>query len=374
MDRGFTGHEHLREFTLINMNARMYDPEVGRMLAVDNFIANPNSSQDYNRYTYANNNPLMYADPSGEIAVAAAVVIGAIVGAYLGGASANSTFNIAKWENNATTWIGIGTGVLMGGLSGGLAAAGQLSISAGVTVAGVTIGQVAMTPSSTSYDLSVSSGNKSVNVASWDKSSYKKMVGDAENAEYMGGWDYIMSSPKTQQLFLEHVGRYWSITTNLEGKTTEYRGYSFLEAYREYVLNLGVNSNIATGLVGYDVNAGAMYSRREGLQLYFDVGYSVGGMLNPISLNVGKYKSQRTNGHLSYSDIRGYGTSNNYSIWFAGFTEGGSASRQEMQFPPPTFSSSPYNYRGFSISDPYSKLVVPFGFSRSYTHTWISRF
>ncbi len=32
-DRGFTGHEHLDGFQLLNMNGRMYDPVVSRMLA-----------------------------------------------------------------------------------------------------------------------------------------------------------------------------------------------------------------------------------------------------------------------------------------------------------------------------------------------------
>lgn len=36
--RGFTGHEHLPEFSLINMNGRMYDPLLGRMLSPDNYV------------------------------------------------------------------------------------------------------------------------------------------------------------------------------------------------------------------------------------------------------------------------------------------------------------------------------------------------
>ena len=115
--RGFTGHEHLREFTLINMNARMYDTETGRMLAVDNYVLDAHNSQDYNRYSYARNNPLKYSDPSGE-SVIAAIAIGAIVGAYIGGSSANGTFNPTKWENNSRTWWGIGIGAVTGGFGG----------------------------------------------------------------------------------------------------------------------------------------------------------------------------------------------------------------------------------------------------------------
>ncbi|WP_291200382.1 FG-GAP-like repeat-containing protein [Dyadobacter sp.] len=65
--RGFTGHEHLTNFNLINMNGRMYDPVVGRVLSPDNFVQNPYSTQAYNRYSYVMNNPLKYTDPSGEV-------------------------------------------------------------------------------------------------------------------------------------------------------------------------------------------------------------------------------------------------------------------------------------------------------------------
>ncbi|GAB6013453.1 RHS repeat-associated core domain-containing protein [Viscerimonas tarda] len=33
--RGYTGHEHLPEFSLINMNGRVYDPVLGRFLSPD---------------------------------------------------------------------------------------------------------------------------------------------------------------------------------------------------------------------------------------------------------------------------------------------------------------------------------------------------
>jgi len=55
----------LDEFGLINMNGRCYDPVVGRFLSPDIVVQNPNSTQCYNRYSYAVNNPLKYTDPSG---------------------------------------------------------------------------------------------------------------------------------------------------------------------------------------------------------------------------------------------------------------------------------------------------------------------
>ncbi len=64
-DRGFTGHEHLNNFDLINMNGRMYDPWLGRFLSPDPFVQAPTYSQNFNRYSYAFNNPLKFTDPSG---------------------------------------------------------------------------------------------------------------------------------------------------------------------------------------------------------------------------------------------------------------------------------------------------------------------
>lgn len=65
-DRGFTGHEHLVDFGLINMNGRMYDPMMSMMLSPDNNIQMPQYSQNFNRYSYCLNNPLKYSDPTGE--------------------------------------------------------------------------------------------------------------------------------------------------------------------------------------------------------------------------------------------------------------------------------------------------------------------
>ena len=65
-DRGFTGHEHLTAFGIINMNGRAYDPMLSMMMSPDENIQDPDFSQNYNRYSYCYNNPLRYYDPSGE--------------------------------------------------------------------------------------------------------------------------------------------------------------------------------------------------------------------------------------------------------------------------------------------------------------------
>lgn len=67
LQRGYTGHEMLPEFGIINMNGRLYDPLLGRFFSPDNYVQLPDFSQSYNRYSYCLNNPLKYTDPSGEL-------------------------------------------------------------------------------------------------------------------------------------------------------------------------------------------------------------------------------------------------------------------------------------------------------------------
>ena len=105
-DRGFTGHEHLNEFKLVNMNGRIYDPVLGRFLSPDNYLQLPDYTQNLNRYTYALNNPLSYTDPSGNSFLGS--LFGAWFGNYLiGGAdrwiNKGMSFNDAFFNKNYIT-------------------------------------------------------------------------------------------------------------------------------------------------------------------------------------------------------------------------------------------------------------------------------
>jgi RHS repeat-associated protein len=69
--KGFTFHHHDDDVTeqadnpgIIDMKGRVYDPKIGRFMTADP-IASPLFSQGQNRYAYAGNNPLAFADPSG---------------------------------------------------------------------------------------------------------------------------------------------------------------------------------------------------------------------------------------------------------------------------------------------------------------------
>lgn len=68
-DPGYTGHVYDDELGLSYMQARYYDPVLGRFMAMDSAAVNPNDPRTFNRYAYANNNPYKYIDPDGRDAI-----------------------------------------------------------------------------------------------------------------------------------------------------------------------------------------------------------------------------------------------------------------------------------------------------------------
>lgn len=60
---GYTGHEHIDEFGLINMNARIYDSKIGMFISVD---PQAGSYPGTYPYTYCGGDPMNRVDPTGE--------------------------------------------------------------------------------------------------------------------------------------------------------------------------------------------------------------------------------------------------------------------------------------------------------------------
>jgi RHS repeat-associated protein len=67
LTRGYTSQEMLDGQCLINMNARVFDPGLGRFMGADSVVSDGYDSQSYNRYSYVENDPLNHTDPSGHV-------------------------------------------------------------------------------------------------------------------------------------------------------------------------------------------------------------------------------------------------------------------------------------------------------------------
>ena len=113
-------------------NHRYYVPFIYRWLTMDDLSYFDSSSiNGINLFAYCKNNPVMYVDPDGNVAISLTIlglIIGAVIGAIIGGVVA---YNIAKnnneegWELFRWTLVGVLGGGIIGGLIG--ACAGTLT-------------------------------------------------------------------------------------------------------------------------------------------------------------------------------------------------------------------------------------------------------
>lgn len=142
LGRGFTGHEHLPWFGLINMNARLYDPLLCRFLSPDPYVQAPDFTQSFNRYSYGLNNPLSYTDPNGEFVITTALIIGAAIGVAIG---TYCGYKIG-YSKGATGWKMAGYmigGGLIGGIAGFAGGAAGAAVGSAIGIGGFAGGAIA---------------------------------------------------------------------------------------------------------------------------------------------------------------------------------------------------------------------------------------
>lgn len=142
--RGYTMHEHLSAFGLIDMNGRMYDPLTGMFLSPDPFVQAPDNWLNFNRYGYCYGNPFMYSDPSGEYALIDDLIAGVIGGVVnlVGNLITGDITNV--WHGISSFGTGFAGGVvtLYAGpiVGGGIMGAGNSIVNQGFTVGWSNIG------------------------------------------------------------------------------------------------------------------------------------------------------------------------------------------------------------------------------------------
>ena len=240
LGRGYTGHEHLTQFGLINMNARLYDPAIGRFLSPDPFVQDPLFSQNFNRYSYCFNNPLKYTDPDGEyaliddlIAAVAGGIVNVVVNAFQG--------NIHSW-GQGFSYFGVGAAGTWAGLYAGPLASGAI-IGSGNNFVTQGFG---------------SNGNWNWSNISYDQVLMRGLMG--AGMSYLGGQVSDLISPYVSNL-----------TSGIGGQAVQQ----------------GLSQAITNSATGFTINAGSAWfqgaSFKEGLKeggkgalMSFGIGFSSG--------------------------------------------------------------------------------------------------
>ena len=120
----YRGYYYDNETGFYYLQSRYYDPEICRFISADNLELLPDLSQvpgQLNLYAYCNNNPVNYTDPSGEILLSTAILIGLGIGAAVGvgvGIGIGLANGASGWELFADAMLGMGLGGLLGAAIG----------------------------------------------------------------------------------------------------------------------------------------------------------------------------------------------------------------------------------------------------------------
>ncbi len=136
----FTGKELDASTGLYYYGARYYDPQLGRFISADTIVQAPYDPQSLNRYSYCNNNPINYVDPTGNSWWKS--FWHSFVGSFVGGVvtALAMVFSGGSLAPMAPFIFGGVSGAVTGGLSGGwqgaLIGAGMGLATAGAAVYG----------------------------------------------------------------------------------------------------------------------------------------------------------------------------------------------------------------------------------------------
>ncbi len=266
--RGYTGHEHIDAFDLINMNGRAYDPVVGAFLSPDPYVQAPDMPQNLNRYAYCLNNPLKYTDPSGEfiMTIMFAMMTNVMIQGLSGNMNTMGSFFLAAGIGAASAGVGLATGsIFLGaffGQTGNSLVNGNnfgQSVLAGLQAGATSVAVAA------GWQL-ISSGTQSAYKAIAEKIKFNKVHGE------------ILSSPTFQ-------GKYKGIETGIE--TTE----QLVEEAKKFLPDL--DEYASDVLLSSDPNAKAMTATYQGIDILDDDtllhnGAEVGGVTIPYEDYAGR--------------------------------------------------------------------------------------
>ena len=123
----FTGEQLDPNSNLYYLRARYYDPEVGRFNSRDPFAGSLSDPVSLHKYLYAQNNPVFYVDPTGELVdIKETAIVSAIINII---ASIAIDIGVNKKKFGLDVLINAGIAGIIGGLTGGAGAAAGNAIT-----------------------------------------------------------------------------------------------------------------------------------------------------------------------------------------------------------------------------------------------------
>lgn len=302
LGRGYTGHEHLPWFGLINMNARLYDPVTARFLSPDPYVQAPDCTQSFNRYAYALNNPMRYSDKSGELFGIDDLVLAYAVGAALGAVSgAFAAYRMGA--HGFLNYLGFMlTGACLGTINGVMSAMIPATIPIGAHGFGISfIPQLAVGTDGMGFGFNVGVGYTVTNLKYWltgfnvgvnaGVSYYPSATGTGE-AGFETRLGYGIDSQWRQSIHFGIGSTYFS-----SGETSQLNGNLFLGGNKWRITyendtwapvpglmgSGGINGpefdKYRTAAVRFDITDGKLKGVNAGMYIF--TGKPLGGSTNP---------------------------------------------------------------------------------------------
>ncbi|TPG48475.1 RHS repeat-associated core domain-containing protein [Rhodanobacter glycinis] len=222
---GYTGHVNDPDTGLVYMQARYYDPEVGRFLSVDPVGVKAGAIFGFNRYDYTKNNPIKNVDPDGKAPQSPILAQLTYARNYINNAYENAVVTVGSIFLNQSrrTSVSLNGTIIRNGIAGvtgslGLANAGD---SLGVTYFGkpgvevsvdvkyrlFTIpvakdsknGPYELTAHATSHDGYLGGGGELVYNSGGTLSGYLMVGVGKGDAAYLGSANYVGTSESSDQ-------------------------------------------------------------------------------------------------------------------------------------------------------------------------------
>lgn len=337
-DRGFTGHEHLYDFGLINMNGRMYDPVMNTFLSVDNYVSSPDFPQAFNRYAYCLYNPLKYTDPDGEFPFVP-MLIGAGISVVTNG--------INNSINHRPLFEGVGKAALLGGVQGlcsfGIGqVASSIASTAGriafQTVAHGALGAVSTSVNGGTFAQGFVSGAASSLVATGmggltqDMGKLGQAIGTVGGGALAGGvgsslcggsfWDGFRNGAISSGLnHAIHIGALGKglMMASITGRTR----HLFMPDAIAAAATLDASAGIAMGIEAGGITI--LVGKDKGFKPYEDLGMGAGGITASLGVELVSLYSSSATSEVGFDDFSGPRWEGNFSVTAFDVNVGGTA-------------------------------------------------